>query len=48
MAKDMHASGVMNDAAYEKITMRHLAGKESPATAEPLTGAEIKALSKLT
>jgi putative transcriptional regulator len=44
MAKDMHVSGVMNDAAYEKITMRHLAGKESPATAEPLTGAEIKAL----
>jgi len=48
MARDMHASGVMDDAAYENITMRHLAGKESPATAEPLTGAEIKALSKLT
>lgn len=23
-AKDMHASGIMDDAAYTKITMRHL------------------------
>ena len=23
-ARDMHASGIMDDAAYEKITMRHL------------------------
>ena len=26
MAKGMHASGIMTDAAYEKITMRHFAG----------------------
>src|SRR5271156_5849085 len=44
MARDMHASGVMDDAAYENITMRHLAGKECLATTEPLIGAEIKAL----
>jgi hypothetical protein len=25
MAKDMHASGIMADAAYEKITQRHCA-----------------------
>jgi putative transcriptional regulator len=44
MAKDMHGSGVMDDATYEKITMRHLASKEIPATSETLTGAEIKAV----
>jgi len=25
MAKNMHASGIMTDAVYEKITIRHLA-----------------------
>jgi len=43
MAKDMHASGVMDDAAHEKITMRHINGAEA-ATLAPLTGGEIRAL----
>ena len=42
-AKDMHASGVMDTAAYEKITMRHL-GDTAPSTAAPLSGEEIRAL----
>ena len=43
MAKDMHTSGVMDDAAHEKITMRHINGAEA-ATLAPLTGDEIRAL----
>jgi putative transcriptional regulator len=42
MAKGMHASGVMNDAAYEKITMRHLQHAGGPP--EPLTGDEIRTM----
>ena len=42
-ARDMHASGIMDDAAYEKITMRHLGENEMPK-AEPITGEEIRAL----
>lgn len=42
MAKGMHASGVMNDAAYEKITMRHL--QHAGAPPEPLTGDDIRAM----
>ncbi len=42
-AKDMHASGVIDAAAYEKITMRHLDGA-APSTAAPLSGEEIRAL----
>jgi putative transcriptional regulator len=42
MAKGMHASGVMNDAAYEKITMRHL--HHAGASPEPLTGDDIRAM----
>jgi putative transcriptional regulator len=36
-AADMHKSGIMNDANYDKITLRHL-GKEKipPAKLEPL------------
>jgi putative transcriptional regulator len=49
MAKGMHASGIMNDAAYKKITMRHVnqankATKAEAATIVPLTGAEIRGL----
>ncbi len=43
MAKGMHASGIMNDAAYKKITMRHL-DKAEAATLAPLSGDEIRAL----
>jgi putative transcriptional regulator len=42
MAKDMHASGIMSDAAYEKITMRHFEG--GGRTKRPLTGDDIRAL----
>ena len=41
-AKGMHCSGIMSDAAYEKITMRHFEGA-SPAR-QPLTGDDIRAL----
>jgi hypothetical protein len=37
-AKDMHASGIMNDAAYEKITLRHLKRAATAPTAPPMTG----------
>jgi putative transcriptional regulator len=42
MAKGMHASGIMTDAAYEKITMRHFEGVST--TKQPLTGDDIRAL----
>jgi len=42
MAKGMHASGIMTDAAYEKITMRHFEGFS--ATTQPLTGDDIRRL----
>jgi putative transcriptional regulator len=42
-AKDMHALGVMDDAAYAKITMREL-NKAEAATLAPLSGDEIRAL----
>jgi putative transcriptional regulator len=42
-ARDMRASGVMDAAAYEKITMRHL-GDTAVSTAVPLSGDEIRAL----
>ena len=42
-ADDMHRAGVMDAAAHEKITLRHLGGKAS-AGAEPITGAEIRSL----
>jgi putative transcriptional regulator len=41
-AKDMHASGIMSDAAYEKITMRHFDG--GSRTKRPLTGDDIRDL----
>ena len=43
MAGDMYASGVMDTAAYEKITMRHLGAAKTPV-AEPPTPGEIRAL----
>src|SRR5262245_46651095 len=41
-ARDMYATGIMDDAVYEKITMRHLGGSpDTPATA-PITGKDIR------
>lgn len=42
-AKDMQQTGVLDEAAYGKITMRHL-GAEDRAEIEPLTGEDIRAL----
>ena len=44
MAKGMHASGIMDEAAYEKITMRHLGRSAAAPTALPMTGDDIRAL----
>ena len=45
-ARDMHASGIMDNAAYEKITMRHLGqGAKVPAAkAATITGDDIRAM----
>ena len=40
-AKDMQDSGILGDAEYEKITMRHLGGDDKAAI-EPLTGQDIR------
>ena len=42
-AKDMHDVGIMNDADYNKITMRHI-GKEPVAAVRPLTPDDIRSL----
>jgi len=44
-AKGMHKSGVLDDVAYGKITMRHLgrAAMDTPA-AEAMTGDDIRAI----
>ena len=42
-AADMHKSGIMGDADYAKITMRHL-GKDLTAKVDPVSPAEIKSL----
>jgi putative transcriptional regulator len=42
-ANDMRRAGVMDTAAHEKITLRHLGGQPEPG-AEPITGEEIKLL----
>jgi len=43
-ARDMHASGIMDDAAYEKITMRHLGRAPEMPAAAPITGDDIRAI----
>jgi putative transcriptional regulator len=43
MASDMHATGLLPDAAYDKITMRHM-GKSAQADTAELTGDEIRAI----
>jgi putative transcriptional regulator len=40
-AKDMRETGILGEAAYEKITMRHLGTHDQPVM-EPLTGEEIR------
>jgi putative transcriptional regulator len=42
-AKDMRQAGLLDKAAYDKITMRHLGVKEK-AKVEPLTGEDIRAI----
>ena len=41
MADDMHRIGIMDDADYSKITMRHL-GKAQIPTAKPVTGPDVR------
>lgn len=40
-AKDMKNAGILGEAAYEKITMRHLEMKDK-SLIEPLTGEDIR------
>jgi putative transcriptional regulator len=40
-AEGMHRVGMMSDATYRKITLRHL-GPDAPFTAEPIGGEEIR------
>ena len=42
-AEGMHRIGVMDDATYERITVRHLGVKPLPAAA-PINGQEIRSL----
>ncbi|MBI5445737.1 MAG: helix-turn-helix domain-containing protein [Deltaproteobacteria bacterium] len=39
----MHGVGILEDEAYEKVTMRHLGAKDK-AHVEPLSGEEIRAM----
>jgi putative transcriptional regulator len=43
-ANDMHRIGVMDDATYEKITLRHLGGATKVLTAAPITADDIRGL----
>lgn len=43
MAEDQHRLGIMDDAMYRKITVRHL-GKDPLTTATPITGEEIRSI----
>lgn len=43
MAADQHSIGLMNEATYEKITLRHL-GPKQLSVAQPFSGEEIRAL----
>ena len=42
-AKDMRSAGILDEAAYTKITMRHLDVKNE-ADIEPLTGDDIRTM----
>lgn len=41
-ADDMRAAGILDEAAHEKITLRHMGTK--PVYAAPMTGEEIRAM----
>ncbi|MGB8601849.1 MAG: helix-turn-helix domain-containing protein [Rhizomicrobium sp.] len=41
MAEDQHRLGVMDDATFKKITLRHIAQNEIP-TAKPVTAEDIR------
>jgi putative transcriptional regulator len=43
MAEAQHRLGIMDDATYRKITVRHL-GDKTLTTAEPISGEEIRTL----
>lgn len=43
MAKAQHRLGIMDTAAHQKITARHLCAITLP-TAEPISGAQVRAL----
>lgn len=42
-ARDMRQGGILDEAAYDKITLRHLGNAPAPM-ATPLSGDEIRAL----
>lgn len=42
-AGDMHRSGLMTEASYAKVTMRHL-GENALETAAPISAGDIRAL----
>ena len=41
-ARDMRAIGFIDDVAYEKITLRHLNGANTPPMAAPITADDIR------
>lgn len=43
MAEDQHRIGIMDDATYRKITIRHL-GPQALSAAEPIGGEEIRSM----
>lgn len=43
MADDQHRIGLMDDATYDKITVRHL-GEKAKSMAEPISPREIRAI----
>ena len=42
-ATDLHQAGIMDDAAYEKITVRHL-GLKLPPVAKPISARQIRSM----
>ncbi len=43
-AKDLHTLGLLDDAAYQKITLRHLDDSEAAVIAAPIEPGEIRSL----
>lgn len=43
MAEDQHRLGIMDDATYRKITLRHL-GKKPLGMDDPISGQEIRSI----